>query len=221
MKDPLALAIGLLLAALLGACEKDSGNTEPQAPRQNIEQVSATKNNGSPVSGTVAELPSNKCHEFGEGISIMNVAQAKELSGDFNGDGLTDEVLFLHLIDRPQFYEDVRIVDLSFGAEPTYPKEGSIGIAFVLAGKDDKSCKKYIAYGDSFFSFDEGHNWWLQDDIPIDFIEKESDVFKYWKEQINNLKYDALTLTMPSSGQVLIYWDGDTFKLEADKNYEP
>jgi hypothetical protein len=167
------------------------------------------------------------CDDFGTGISLLPVqkvmdggASANDFHGDYNGDGILDRVVFLRLIDRPEFSKDVTtVVNINPALDPLYPKDGSVAIGIILAGGKGESCKKYVLYDDSLLHVRMNKN---PEGFPffVKRVKRRDPTFYFWKNQIKELKYDAMQLGVLDM-DMLIYWNGKTFEVRGDKLYEP
>jgi hypothetical protein len=158
------------------------------------------------------------CRDFGIGVNTLTASQKSDivnLRGDY-GDGITDRVMFLHLVGKPQFAEDVEVINL-FDEPPEYPERGSVAIGIIPMGKKENICEKYILYNDVFFSLGET-SMWAVDALPIDRVRKGDKIFLYWKQQVTILKTDAMRFYTEGDQEILIYWDGMTFSVQADEN---
>lgn len=170
-----------------------------------------------------SQIWAKDCNDFGAGISmspsqkIEGGIEATDLTGDYNGDGAIDQVVFLHLIDRPVFSDDVKVVYL-FDDKPIYPKKGSLAIGIILTGKEHEVCEKYIIYNDFFFELGKSGMWESRyHDYQVGLV-KNGD--QYWQKQIENLKYDALVIVDESAESFLLYWDGGTFVTQWDNSFD-
>jgi hypothetical protein len=183
-----------------------------------------------------ALFASSKCDDFGKGIKPFTKAKSQmgvvDFSGDYNGDGMIDRLVFMHLPARPNFAKDVNVVYM-FGDKPEY-RDGSLGIAFILSGKTSAECKKYIIYNEGFFDSDNEYGASMWDDpsaLPFYLIKKDNkgyvklpigymDYFQ-WKEQMLDLSTDAIVVISPSLAGILIYWKDQTFHAEWEKDFDP
>lgn len=140
-----------------------------------------------------------------------------DLAGDYNGDGIVDRVVFLRLIDKPVFSDDVKVIHL-FDEKPVYPDKGSLAIGMILNHKEHEACEKYIIYNDFFFALGKSGMWEnTHHDYQIGLVKKGD---QYWQKRIENLKHDALFIMDESAEGFLLYWDGMSFATQWDSDLD-
>ncbi|MDR2034807.1 MAG: hypothetical protein LBP89_09335 [Helicobacteraceae bacterium] len=130
----------------------------------------------------------DNCDYFGANIKPIKNAKTyngvTDFSGDYNGDGIQDRLVFTYLPCKPQFAKDVNVVymlgDIS---KPEYREEGTIGLAFILSDKTKDRCKKYIIYDDSFFVSIGKGGMWSPTGLHADFVKKIANVILYGKNR--------------------------------------
>ncbi|MDR2639056.1 MAG: hypothetical protein LBC09_04395, partial [Helicobacteraceae bacterium] len=149
---------------------------------------------------TLSANGGDQCLNFGKGIKPITNAKSTrgvvDFSGDYNGDGITDRLVFMRLPSKPNFAKDINIINM-FDRTPKHPENGSVGIAFILAGKTSAECKKYIIYNDGFFDIDISSMWDDPSELPFYIIKKDNKGYvarpdlemSYftWKEQTPDL----------------------------------
>jgi hypothetical protein len=169
------------------------------------------------------------CNDFGTGVSLYTQKtsrgdSADNFVADYNGDGITDRVVFLRLVSKPEFAPDVKVVYL-FGDKPEYPENGSVAIGIILMGKAGY-CEKQVIYNDGFFRPGETATG-EGDPLPVKLIKKNSDAFLFWKKQEKSpfkkrdekLRFDALEIGS-ESGNCLLYWGKTGFTVTWDETHE-
>jgi hypothetical protein len=164
------------------------------------------------------------CNDFGAGVSISprqrieGGIDAADLRGDYNGDGIADRMIFLRLIDRPVFSDDVKVVHM-FDEEPVYPTQGSLAIGIILNHEKNEACEKYIIYNDFFFELGKSGMWESPHyDYQIGLVKKGN---QHWQQRIENLKHDALIIMDESAEGLLLYFDGTSFVTQWDSDLDP
>jgi hypothetical protein len=164
------------------------------------------------------------CDSLGIGVEILPIQEnhrgATDFSGDYDGDGIVDRLVFLRLASRPNFYEDVEVVKL-FDAEPKFPENGSLAVGIILTGKGENTCRKYIIFHDEFFEINNMSMWSDTEKLPFDLIKKNDKLYHFWKKQAKGLKTDAFQLISDSLAEILIYWNGRTFIAQWNGFFDP
>lgn len=142
------------------------------------------------------------CENFGTGIKILN--SEKPYTGDFNGDGITDNLFLLQLSENSKVSDDATLANpWSPEGHVQHPAE-SLAFGIVHGGKDGN---KTVLYDPDFLSTPI----WKEDPLPVSVLKKGTRDHLNWKKDAPDLGNDAVILGTEAGIDILLYRKGKNY----------
>jgi len=129
-----------------------------------------------------------------------------------------DLLLYTAFINDDKFEDTVKVISIEKNADlrnitivnPWDTTEVSrYGEPLSLRLRFGNSRKEFLLHDSSFFATP----MWSLDSLPIGILKKNDSEFVRWKKNIPDLISDAIVLGTEAGIDILLYWNGEEFKL--------
>jgi len=144
------------------------------------------------------------CENFGTGIVAIN--PEKPYVGDFNGDGIADNLFLLELRGSCRISDDSVLINPWSSGGNVQPFDESLGLGIVHGGKQGT---KTVLYDPDFLSTPI----WKETPAPVSVLKRESEDYPVWKKSVSDLDGDAIVLETEAGIDILLYFNGTTYTI--------
>ncbi len=151
--------------------------------------------------------PAPGCRDFGKGIEVVRRDDGKRWTGDFNGDGVPDELYFLRLGDGSSPGPGVTALDpWSRDAAKFSPGASALGISH--GGKGGKPCRLFVLSHPAFL---DSPVWQPPGPLPLSVVKRKDAAVAADPKLFRGMRGDALLLGTEAGPDVALIWTGKSY----------
>jgi hypothetical protein len=173
----------------------------------------------------VAEAHFSCNNDFGKNVQIITEQMRQkwgklykaDLNGDFNGDGIQDQIIILKLDRATRFKKGVVLlnpaifdlkVEKSSNKKMVLPEKPSVALGIVHSNNGN-DCQKFVIYNPEYFPVYEKARLLVK---VIHAGDRGHEQYNDYDLATERIKHDLIYLDAERSA--IIYWNGKEFKLE-------